>query len=239
MAQVSNVQSRTLRVVGSLPEEVKTTLSSQSGVVVLEKESKSGKSKTFVSAEEISSVIQTLSTNNVTFRPHFYSLFAKFNTELKTSEVEKLNDKVWEVTPDAEISYSRVDENGHTGKVVVDRFEDYNTLRSHEGEITFYKFNRTKAQSKGPSKTQSGQKEDDEGFITVKSRQTGERKPRQQTGEREYKPRQQSGDRKPRTEGEYKPRQQATGDRKPRQQATGDRKPRTTRDGAKSATKAV
>ena len=211
MAQVSNVQSRTLRVVGSLPEDVKTTLSSQSGVVVLEKESKSGRSKTFVSAEEISPVIQTLSTNNVTFRPHFYSLFAKFNTELKTSEVEKLNDKVWEVSPDAEISYSRVDENGHTGKIVVDRFEDYNTLRSHEGEITFYKFNRTKAQSKGPMKTQTGQKEDDEGFITVKSRQYSvDRKPRT-TGEREYKPRQQ----------------------------TGERKPRTTRDGVKTATKTV
>jgi hypothetical protein len=243
MAQVSNVQSRTLRVVGSLPEEVKTTLSSQSGVVVLEKESKSGRSKTFVSAEEISPVIQTLSTNNVTFRPHFYSLFAKFNTELKTSEVEKLNDKVWEVAPDAEISYSRVDENGHTGKIVVDRFEDYNTLRSHEGEITFYKFNRTKAQSKGPMKTQTGQKqEDDEGFITVKSRQySGDRKPRQQTGEREYKPRQQTGER------EYKPRQQ-TGERKPRttgereykpRQQTGDRKPRTTRDGVKTAPKTV
>lgn len=251
MAQVSNVQSRTLRVVGSLPEEVKTTLSSQSGVVVLEKESSSGRSKTFVTAEEISPVIQTLSTNNVTFRPHFYSLFAKFNSELKTSEGEKLNDKVWEVTPDAEISYSRVDENGHTGKIVVDRFEDYNTLRSHEGEITFYKFNRTKAQSKGPIKSQN--QEDDEGFTTVKSRQyssdrkprtTGDReyKPRQQTGDREYKPRttgdreykprQQTGDReyKPRNNGEYKPRQQ-TGDReyKPRHQTTedeGERKPR-------------
>ena len=148
MAQVSNVQSRTLRVVGSLPEEVKTTLSSQSGVVVLEKESKSGRSKTFVSAEEISPVIQTLSTNNVTFRPHFYSLFAKFNQELKKEEVDKLNAKITEIAPKSEISYSRIDENGHTGKVVLDRFDDYNALRAHTGEFTFYKFNRTKAQSR-------------------------------------------------------------------------------------------
>lgn len=179
MAQVSNVQSRTLRVLGSLPESVKTTLSSKSGVVVLEKESKSsqGKSKTFVSAEDISGVIEVLSSNNVTFRPHFYSLFAKFNFELKSNEGSKLNDKVYDVAPDAEISYSRVDENGHTGKVVVDRFEDYNTLRSHEGEITFYKFNRTKAQSRGGAQKQntSGSKKpevDAEGFQTVSTKKT-------------------------------------------------------------------
>ncbi len=183
MAQVSNVQSRTLRVLGSLPEAVKTTLSSQTGVTVLEKESKgNGKAKTFVSAEEVSSVIQVLSSNNVTFRPHFYSLFAKFNAELKTSEAEKLNEKVYAVAPDAEVSYSRVDENGHTGKVVVDRFEDYNALRSHEGDVTFYKFNRTKAQSRSNT-TQGGQRQprqqsrqqttvDAEGFQTVGTKKT-------------------------------------------------------------------
>jgi hypothetical protein len=82
MAQVSNVQSRTLRILGSLSEEVKTILSKQQGVVVLEKETKGlSKEKTFVSAENISSVIEVLSSNNITFRPHFYSLFAKFSVE--------------------------------------------------------------------------------------------------------------------------------------------------------------
>ena len=152
MAQVSNVQSRTLRVLGSLPQSVKDTLLKQEGVSVLEKESKGNvsRSKTFITGEEIDDVISVLSSNNLSFRPHFYSIFAKFNTELKTTEVDKLNAKIISVVSDAEVSYSRIDSNGHTGKVVVDRFEDYNTLRAYTaGDFTFYKFNRTKAQTRG------------------------------------------------------------------------------------------
>ena len=152
MAQVSNVQSRTLRVLGSLPQSVKDTLLKQEGVSVLEKESKGNvtRSKTFITGEEIDDVISVLSSNNLSFRPHFYSIFAKFNTELKSTEVDKLNAKIMSVVPDAEVSYSRIDNNGHTGKVVVDRFEDYNTLRAYTvGDFTFYKFNRTKAQTRG------------------------------------------------------------------------------------------
>ena len=155
MAQVSNVQSRTLRVFGSLPQSVKDTLLKQEGVSVLEKDSKGNvtKSKTFITGEEIDDVISVLSSNNLSFRPHFYSIFAKFNTELKTTEVDKLNAKIMAVVPDAEVSYSRIDNNGHTGKVVVDRFEDYNTLRAYTaGDFTFYKFNRTKAQMGGDAR---------------------------------------------------------------------------------------
>jgi hypothetical protein len=193
MAQVSNVQSRTLRVLGSLPESVKTILSSKTGVVVLEKESNasSGNSKSFVSSDNISDVIEVLNSNNVTFRPHFYSLFAKFNVELKTNETSKLNDLVFNVAADAEVSYSRIDENGHTGKVVVDRFEDYNLLRSYEGDVTFYKFNRTKAQSRGPPR-QDGSGVDVEGFQTVTKkpyRSSGPRVPREGGEQRTYAPR--------------------------------------------------
>jgi hypothetical protein len=182
MAQVSNVQSRTLRVLGSLPDSVKTSLSELQGVVVLEKESKGfeGKSKTFLAAEEVAPVIQLLSANNVIFRPHFYSIFAKFSSELKPTEVDKLNEKVYAVAPDAEVSYSRIDANGHTGKIVVDRFEDYNLLRAFSGDVTFYKFNRTKAQTRGP----------------VEGQAAGARQPyvpRQSTGPRQsYAPRRQS-----------------------------------------------
>jgi len=148
MAQVSNLQSRTLRINGSLPESVKTTLSTMKNVVLLQKDGEEGKSKCFVTAEEVTPVVELLSSNNVTFRPHFYSLFAKFNQELKVAEVEKLKEKIFEIAANAEISYARIDENGHTGKVVVDRFEDYNALRAFTGELSFYKFNRTKAQSR-------------------------------------------------------------------------------------------
>jgi hypothetical protein len=187
MAQVSNVQSRTLRVLGSLSEEVKTILSKQQGVVVLEKETKGlSKEKTFVSAEDISSVIEVLSSNNVTFRPHFYSLFAKFSVELKQNEVEKLNEKVYAIAADAEVSYSRIDENGHTGKIVVDRFEDYNLLRSFEGDITFYKFNRTKAQSRTPFTRQA----DTEGFQPVQNKRSERNavQPQQATGSARGRP---------------------------------------------------
>jgi len=216
MAQVSNVQSRTLRVLGSLPESVKTILSSKTGVVVLEKESKasSGNSKSFVSSENISDVIEVLNSNNVTFRPHFYSLFAKFNSELKTNETSKLNDLVFSVAADAEVSYSRIDENGHTGKVVVDRFEDYNLLRSHEGDITFYKFNRTKAQSRGPPRLEASGV-DAEGFETVTKKtyvpreSRGPRVPREGGEQRTYAPRGPRVPRVPREGGEqrtYAPR---------------------------------
>jgi len=156
MAQVSNVQSRTLRINGSLPESVKTTLSTMKDVVLLQKDGEEGRSKCFVTAEEVAPVIELLSANNVTFRPHFYSLFAKFNEELKTTEVEKLKEKIYAIAENAEISYARIDENEHTGKIVVDRFEDYNTLRSFTGELSFYKFNRTKAQSRMNTRNPQG-----------------------------------------------------------------------------------
>jgi hypothetical protein len=121
-------------------------------VVLLQKDGEEGKSKCFVTAEEVAPVIELLSANNITFRPHFYSLFAKFNQELKTTDVEKLKEKILSIAPKCEISYARIDENEHTGKIVVDRFEDYNTLRSFTGELSFYKFNRTKAQSRMASR---------------------------------------------------------------------------------------
>jgi hypothetical protein len=148
MAQVSNVQSRTLRVLGSLSDDLKKSLEALDGCVVLEKVSNNSP-KTFVYAPDVSKVVEILSTNNLLFRPHFYSLFVKFNTELKSTQVDKLNAQVVALAANANISYSRVDENGHTGKIVVDRFDDYNTLRSSTGDVTFYKFNRTKAHARG------------------------------------------------------------------------------------------
>jgi hypothetical protein len=38
------------------------------------------------------------------------------------------------------ILYSRIDENNHTGKLVVDRLEDYNKLKSNTGDVSFYRF---------------------------------------------------------------------------------------------------
>jgi len=207
MAQVSNVQSRTLKVLGNLPETVKDSLSKLPEITLLEKESKfEGKSKTFITADNISEVIDLLSKNNITFRPHFYSLFAKFSNELKSEDINKLNDKVKEIAPKVVVSYSRIDSNGHTGKVVIDRFDDYNLLRTFEGDYTFYKFNRSKAQTRTSNDVQENnnsndKKESNDGFVPVRQRVF---KPRQTEGEKsEYKPR------RPFNNGEkteYKPR---------------------------------
>ena len=217
MAQVSNLQSRTLRVIGSLSDTVKNALSALNNVVVLEKVTNDSP-KTFVTGEDVSALVQVLTSNSLLFRPHFYSLFVKFNDELKSTEVSKLNDRVLALVPNAVVSYSRVDSNGHTGKVVVDRFDDYNALRSATGDTTFYKFNRTKAQARsGPATGPATTGED--GFTTVRRRtmrpgtSEGETVPRRaQYGDR----RQPSGDRR-QPSGD---RAQSSGDRR---QTGGDR----------------
>jgi hypothetical protein len=246
MAQVSNVQSHTLRLLGSLSDDVKKTLQALDGCVVLEKVSNDSP-KTFVSAPDVTKVIEVLNSNNLLFRPHFYSLFVKFNTELKVSEVSKLNAQVLALVPTANVSYSRVDENGHTGKVVVDRFDDYNTLRASTGDVTFFKFNRTKAQARVGTAGTSSNAGNNEGWKTVNNRspRTGDnsartpRAPRQE-GDNNYRtaraPRQEGDNnyrtpRTPRQEGDnnYRtaraPRQD--GPRTPRQE--GDNNYRTPR----------
>jgi hypothetical protein len=172
-----------------------------------------------VYAQDISKVVEILNTNNLLFRPHFYSLFVKFSTELKSTQVDKLNAQVVAIASNANISYSRVDENGHTGKIVVDRFDDYNTLRSSTGDITFYKFNRTKAQARGTTEGGNGVSSgggavtgggNSEGWKTVNNRT-----PRPQRTEGEARPQ-----RAPRTEGDTRPQ------RAPRTQRTeGDTRP--------------
>jgi len=223
MAQVSNAQSRTLRILGSLSDDVKKSLQAVDGCVVLEKVSNDSP-KTFVVAPDVSKVIDILNTNNLLFRPHFYSLFVKFNTELKVSETAKLGSHVLAIASEANISYSRVDENGHTGKVVVDRFDDYNTLRASTGDLTFFKFNRTKAQARG---TTARDASNSEGWKTVNTSRSprntegGDRAPRvPRTAE--------GGDRAPRV-----PRTTEGGDRAPRYPRTtegGDRAPRYPRN---------
>jgi hypothetical protein len=128
------------------------------------------------------------------------------NDKEKSEDINKLNDKVKEIAPKVVVSYSRIDSNGHTGKVVIDRFDDYNLLRTFEGDYTFYKFNRSKAQTRTSNDVQENnnsndKKESNDGFVPVRQRVF---KPRQTEGEKsEYKPR------RPFNNGEkteYKPR---------------------------------
>jgi hypothetical protein len=248
MAQVSNAQSRTLRLLGSLSDDVKNTLQAIEGCVVLEKVSNDSP-KTFVSAPDVSKVVEVLNTNNLLFRPHFYSLFVKFNTELKVSEVNKLNAQVLALVSGANVSYSRVDENGHTGKVVVDRFDDYNTLRASTGDVTFFKFNRTKAQARVNNSNTPVGKDNTDGWKTVNNTARVPRSPRTtgnvgDAGVRAPRTPRTAGDgsyqsRAPRTagDGSYQsraPRTTGDGSSQPRVHRSvdvGDRTPRVQRTG--------
>jgi hypothetical protein len=76
---------------------------------------------------------------------------------------------------DINILYSRVDENNHTGKLVVDRLEDYNILKSNTGDVSFYRFsplNVPTNQSRGPQRTNNNENSEWTTVQTPARRQT-------------------------------------------------------------------
>ena len=67
-----------------------------------------------------------------------YSLFVKTQNDLTE---DSLRAATFALVPDANLTYMRVDTNGHTGKVVVDLLPDYQTLKSSMGgEYRFFHF---------------------------------------------------------------------------------------------------
>jgi hypothetical protein len=54
--------------------------------------------------------------------------------------MDQLKEYAENISPNLNILYSRIDENNHTGKLVVDRLEDYNKLKSNTGDVSFYRF---------------------------------------------------------------------------------------------------
>jgi len=132
MSQTSD-NSRTFRVLNLTDEvksklvELKTTVTQHENINYVE----------VSSVENIPAVRTLLDENDMKYKQCSYSTFVRFKDELSQ---EQLNTTAKELCANVNILYSRVDENNHTGKLVVDRLEDYNTLKSNTGDVSFYRF---------------------------------------------------------------------------------------------------
>jgi hypothetical protein len=89
------------------------------------------------SMEDIASVRKLFDDSETKYKQCSYSTFVRFKDTLTQDE---LNAVATELAENVNILYSRVDENNHTGKLVVDRLEDYNKLKNSTGDINFYRF---------------------------------------------------------------------------------------------------
>jgi len=82
--------------------------------------------------------VRTLLDNNqINYKQCSYSTFVRSKESIT---VDELKAYVSQLCSTANVLYLRVDENNHTGKLVVDRLEDYNLLKNNTGNISFYRF---------------------------------------------------------------------------------------------------
>jgi len=132
MSQTSD-NSRTFRVL-NLTDEVKATISSLNTTVT---QHENINYVEVASVDDISAVKSALDAAEIKYKQCSYSTFVRFKDQLS---VDQLNATASELCENVNILYSRVDENNHTGKLVVDRLEDYNKLKSNTGDVSFYRF---------------------------------------------------------------------------------------------------
>ena len=133
MSQSSD-NSRTFRVL-NLSDDVKSqltalnvTLTQHENVYYVE----------LSSVELIPGVKKVMDSNSeVKYKQCSYSTFVRFTDTLTLDELNKIAKDACE---NVNILYSRVDENNYTGKLVVDRLEDYNKLKNMSGNVSFYRF---------------------------------------------------------------------------------------------------
>jgi len=146
MSQTSD-KSRTFRVL-NLTDEVKTELSKLNAVVT---QHENINYVEVSSVDGIADVKSVLDSNDMKYKQCSYSTFVRFKDELTLSQ---LNETASKLCNNVNILYSRIDENNHTGKLVVDRLEDYNTLKSNTGDISFYRFSPINVSSNAPRTNQ-------------------------------------------------------------------------------------
>ena len=132
MSQTSD-SSRTFRVL-NLTDDVKSELE-KLNVVVTQHENVNYLEVS--STNDIESVRKMLDDSEIKYKQCSYSTFVRFKDTLT---LEQLNQSANELAENVNILYSRVDENNHTGKLVVDRLEDYNKLKNSTGDINYYRF---------------------------------------------------------------------------------------------------
>jgi hypothetical protein len=132
MSQTSD-NSRTFRII-NLTDDVKNQLSGLNATVTNHEDINYVEVST---VSDIAPVKTVLDGANMKYKQCSYSTFVRFKNNMTVEDLNKLSSSV---CPDINVLYSRVDENNHTGKLVVDRLEDYNTLKSNTGDVSFYRF---------------------------------------------------------------------------------------------------
>jgi hypothetical protein len=132
MSQTSD-NSRTFRVL-SLTDDVKTQLTNVNAVVTQHE------SVFYVEVKDVASIVpvkKILDDGEMKYKQCSYSTFVRFKDELTVEQLTKL---VNELCENVNVLYIRVDENNHTGKLVVDKLDDYNKLKGNTGDVSFYRF---------------------------------------------------------------------------------------------------
>jgi len=157
-----------------------------------------------------------------------YSLFVKSQAELTE---DSLRTEVLALVPSAHVTYLRVDDNTHTGKVVVDILEDYQTIKGSSSEtLRFFHFDPKRVRSQGSRPPREGDSSPRTPRVQSESRpprrQWESRPPRDQSGQGDQRPpRRQWESRPPREQsdqGEQRPPRRQWESRPPREQGDQD-----------------
>jgi hypothetical protein len=100
----------------------------------------------FETVDEAVSVYEKYRNENQHVRFIKYQLFIKSSNKLTLDTLKK---KVEDTLGECNITYIRVDKNEHTGKVELDRFDDYLKLKALNEDIKFYHFDIQRSKNKG------------------------------------------------------------------------------------------
>ena len=151
-----------------------------------------------------------------------YSLFVKSQAELTE---DTLRTQVLAIVPSANVTYLRVDDNTHTGKVVVDLLEDYQTVKGTASEtLRFFHFDPKRVRSQGSRAPRDGDSSPRTPRVQRESRPQGEsRSPRRQWESRPPRQQGEQGEQRPaRQQGESRPPRRQWESRPPREQSDQD-----------------
>lgn len=160
----------------------------------------------FATIEDSMQAYQELKDSSVKASYLTYSLFVKSQAELTA---ETLNSQVLALVPEAHVTYSRVDDNLHTGKVVVDLLTDYQAIKAASTEsLRFFHFDPKRVRARGPGQGEQRQGEQRQGeqrqWNQVRPRREGQARP------------QGAGD--ARAQGQARPQGQGRGQARPQGQ---------------------
>ena len=149
MSQSSD-NSRTFRVL-NLSDDVKTELNELNVTLTQHENVYYVEVSTVELIPEVKKVMD--SNSEIKYKQCSYSTFVRFTDTLTLDNLNKIASDACE---NINILYSRVDENNHTGKLVVDRLEDYNKLKNTTGNVSFYRFSPLTT-TRGPSRNNSNE----------------------------------------------------------------------------------